>query len=157
MQKELGGIIFARESIASFFDDALPLFEKHFKEVSHFQDIPLNIDLDTYQLIDANGALRIFTARQDGELVGYAVFFVKLNPRYSTSLQANQDILFINPSCRAKGFGQNLIAFCDEQLKAEGVQVVYQHVKATPKLNFGPLLERMNYELVDLIFAKRLN
>jgi hypothetical protein len=51
--------------------------------------------------------------------------------------------------------GGRFIKWCDEQLRAEGVAVVYHHIKAAH--NFGPMLERFGYELVDLIYSRRLN
>ena len=53
------------------------------------------------------------------------------------------------------GAGERFIRYCDEQLRAQGVQAVYHHVKA--KQSFGPTLTRQGYELVDLIYAKRLD
>jgi hypothetical protein len=47
-----------------------------------------------------------------------------------------------------------LIEHADAQLAAEGVQVVFQHVKTAH--NFGPLLERLGYEHVENVYAKRL-
>jgi hypothetical protein len=70
-------------------------------------------------------------------------------------LQATQDILFVLPEYRKGRVGIGLIKYCDQQLGAEDVQVVYQHVKLAH--NFGPVLERMGYEAVDIIYAKRLN
>lgn len=101
------------------------------------------------------GNLRVYSARSGEKnlLVGYAVFFVRHNMHYADSLQATQDILFVQKEFR--GRGGEFIAWCDYQLKKEGVQAVYQHVKA--KHNFGKLLERMGYELVDLIYTKRLD
>lgn len=126
----------------------------HYEEISAFKDIPLDPDIASYAKIEEVGALRVFTAREDGgELIGYAVFFIKPNIHYRTSLQALQDILYIHPQKR--GFGMRFIAWCDEQLKNESIQVVYHHVKA--KHNFGPMLERLGYGLVDLIYARRLD
>jgi N-acetylglutamate synthase-like GNAT family acetyltransferase len=61
----------------------------------------------------------------------------------------------VHPEYRSTGAGPDLIRYCDEQLRADGCQAVYHHVKAAH--NFGPLLKRMGYELVDLIYAKRLD
>jgi len=145
---------FARESAKDCFNEAMPLLEKHWKEIAHFKDIPLDPDFDQYLKIEQLGMLRVFTAREDsGTLIGYAVFFVRANPHYKSSIQANQDILFIDPAHR--GTGGKFILWCDNQLKAEGIEVVMHHIKAAH--NFGKLLERFSYELVDLIYAKRLN
>jgi hypothetical protein len=100
------------------------------------------------------GTLRTFTARDaDGVLTGYCVFFVRHNIHYASSLQASQDVIYIDPERR--GFGAEFILWCDQQLKEEGVQAVYHHVKQAH--NFGPLLERFGYECVDLIYARRLD
>lgn len=132
-----------------------PLFEKHWREVAHYQDIQLDPDWGRYFDSQKKGILKTFTARkrEDDEIVGYAFFVVAHNLHYRKSLQAVQDIIFIDPEHR--GFGKRFISWCDEQLKSSGVQAVYHHVKKAH--NFGPLLERDGYELVDLIYAKRLD
>lgn len=89
-----------------------------------------------------------------GRLVGYALYFVRANPHYKSSVQAVQDVIYLDPSVRG-GTGYKFIAWCDAQLASEGVQAVYHHVKA--KHDFGKLLERQGYELVDYIYAKRLD
>lgn len=146
---------FQRE-IASdaLFEEMTPFFEAHYKEIAHFQDIPLDPDFPQYLLVEAAGLLRIYTARDENNLLlGYAWYFVRPNFHYRTSKQAYQDILFVSPEKR--GFGEKFIVWCDVQLKAEGVQVVCHHVKE--KHNFGPLLERLGYELTDLLWQKRLD
>jgi len=147
-------ITFQRELIDDCFEEMLPLFTEHWKEIAAYQDIPLDVDREKYYAIECNGALRIYTARAESkELIGYAVFFVNTNAHYKTSLQASQDVIFVHPKFR--GVGGRLILWCDEQLRAEGVQVVFHHLKA--KHNFGPMLERFGYELIDLIYGRRLD
>jgi GNAT superfamily N-acetyltransferase len=134
--------------------EMLPLFQLHYQEIAHFQDIPLDPDFDQYVQMERAGFVRTYTARDDErKLVGYAVFFVRKNLHYKNSLQALQDILFIHPDRR--GFGVRFIIWCDRMLRMEGVQAVYHHVKE--KHNFGPMLERLGYQLVDLIYTRRLD
>lgn len=140
----------------AFIDEAIPLFVLHYQQIAHYQDIKLAPDYEKYLGMQQAGILRIYTAREeDGELIGYGIFLVSPNANYKASIQAQQALLFIHPDRR--GFGRQFIAWCDEQLKTEGVQVVYHHVKVKPELNFGPLLERMGYTLVDQIYGKRLD
>lgn len=134
--------------------ECIPLFEKHYKEISHFQDIDLAPDLEQYRKLSDIGFLKCFTARSESsELIGYSFFFVKHNLHYKKSLQAVNDIIFIDKEKR--GFGAEFIAWCDLQLKEIGCQVVYHHVKASK--DWGPMIKRQGYELVDLIYAKRLD
>lgn len=145
---------FQRERSQDIFHEVMPLLELHYKEISHYHDIPLDPDFEKYEAMENAGAVRTFTARdEEKNIIGYAVFFVRHNLHYKTSFQAYQDILFIHPERR--GFGFKFIKWCDEQLKDEGVQVVYHHVKTAH--NFGPVLERMGYECIDLIYGKRLD
>lgn len=145
---------FSKERAQDFFPEAMPLFEAHYKEIARYMDIELKVDIPRYYFLEDQKILRGYTVREDsGVLIGYAIFFLSKNLHYSDSFQAVQDVLFIHPEKR--GSGAKFIKWCDDQLRAEGVQVVYHHVKKAH--NFGALLERFDYELVDLIYAKRLD
>ncbi len=144
---------FQRENLVDIWDEMLPLFEKHYAEIAHYKDIVLNPDKEIYMTLEQNNLIRAYTARdEDKSLIGYAVFFVKANMHYRDSLQASQDVIFIDPTKR--GFGMKFINWCDNELLKEGVQVVYHHVKKAH--DFGKILERLNYKLVDLIYGRRL-
>ena len=149
------GLVFQQEFLAEVMDEVDPLLQRHYKEIAHHQDIELCVDWDAYDAAEGAGFLRIYVARDEETraILGYNVFFVRTNLHYKNSLQASQDVLFIHPDRR--GFGGRFIQWCDEQLRAENVQCVYHHVKA--KHNFGRLLERLGYSLVDLIYSRRLD
>ena len=151
------GISMQPETMETFWDDGLPLFEKHWREIAHYQDILLEPDADGYRRVEAAGMLRIYTVRKvpSWELIGYELVFVRPNMHYRSSLMASQDVLFLAPEHRKGRLGMKLIDYADSMLRREGVQVVAQHVKAAH--NFGPLLERLGYELQDLIYTRRLD
>ncbi len=146
---------FAREQLTdTLILEIGPLLRAHYHEIAHYQDIELDVDWAQYYMIQANQAMRVFTARaEDHLLVGYAVFFVRHNPHYRRSLQAVNDVIFIQKDRR--GFGKSFIVWCDEQLKAEGVQVVMHHVKAAH--DWTPVLARMGYDFQDKIMTRRLD
>lgn len=136
-----------------------PLLERHYKEVSAYQDIPLAPDFEKYEQLEKLGNVRCFTAKMTTAdntlaLVGYCIFFVHINIHYTSSLQAVQDILYLEKSQRGQGLGKKFIDWCDEQLSKEGVELSYHHVKT--KLNFGPLLESLGYRHVENIYARDL-
>lgn len=148
-------IVFDRELLCqSLFDELMPLLAAHWKEVAVYQDILLNPDWEVYRKAEAGGSVRAYTVRRDGVLLGYSIYFLRSNPHYKQSLQAQQDVIFITPPARGRT-GFNFIKWCDEQLAIDGVAVVYHHVKVAH--NFGPMLERIGYKLVDLIYARRLD
>ena len=146
-------MIFNRETVDGVQREIIPLLHEHYREIAKFQDIPLDVDWLFYRNAERMNLLRIFTCRKNTVLIGYAVFCIKPNPHYASSLQASQDVVFIQKNQR--GNGREFIKWCDAQLKSEGVQAVYHHIKA--KHNFGPMLEAQGYELVDLIYCKRLD
>lgn len=150
----MSGLIVAREPIQTLWTEIVPLLYAHWREIATWQDIELNPDLDSYEALEEAGMLRVYTAREDGKLVGYAAFFVRTNMHYSDSLQAQQDVLFLAPSHRKGTTGIRLIQRAEEELAKEGVQVVYHHVKVAH--DFGPVLERKGYKLVEKIYAKRI-
>jgi hypothetical protein len=154
-------VSFRRESLTdALWSEMQPLLAAHWREIAHFQDIPLEPDREFYRAAERADALRVFTAYTTtgfaavDHLVGYAAYFVKHNPHYASSLQAVQDVVYLDPSVRG-GTGYRFIAWCDDQLRAEGVQVVIHHVKAAH--NWGKVLERQGYKAVDVLYAKRLD
>lgn len=150
------GAVYASEKFVGFYDEAFPLLVCHYREISHYQDIFLDVDTARYLALESAGMLRIYTARVDGKLVGYAVFVVNRNSHYQESVQAVGDVLFVQEEHRRGRLGINLIKYAEESLRTEGIQVVYHHVKAQ-HLALAAILERENYQLVDLIYAKRLD
>lgn len=150
-----------RESLADLRAGGVDaLLVRHWREIAHYQDIPLEVDYPVYEAAEAAGKLRIFTVRMvgdensiAGELVGYSSYFVNSNPHYKSSIQAVQDVLFLAPEYRKAAIGRTLIAYADAQLAAEGVQVTYQHSKAA--LPIDALLKRQGYEFIERIWAKR--
>lgn len=149
---------FQRENLSDeLISEITPLLISHYDEIAKYKDIPLAPDFSKYSQFEQTGMLRIFTARDEsGKIHGYAVFIVNWNAHYSKSLQAVQDILFIEKSSRGARVGIGLVQFSDQQLKDEGVQVCYQHVKLEhPAL--GRLLQTQGYEPIETIFGKRLD
>lgn len=147
---------FARERAHDVWKDMQPLFEKHWHEIAYYRDIPLEPDYELYMKMEELGTLRVFVARDDDQkIIGYAVFFIKHNLHYKSSLQALQDIIFIDPDRRGM-FGGRFILWCERELKNEGVHIVFQHIKvSTPKTI--QLFERLGYEKIDMILGKRLD
>lgn len=148
-------IDFQRESIAGLWGELHPLLDAHYHEISADKTIPLCPDTERYDQLDAAGVIHTYTARLEGELIGYAIFFVQPHLHYATTTHALQDVIFIAREHRRGTLGLRLIRYCDRQLQSEGIHVVHHHIKAAH--NWGPILERMGYRLQDLIYTRRLN
>ena len=100
----------AHESLLNVKAELIPLLDKHWELVALNQgEIRLNPNWKEYANLDAAGILRIFTARDDGELVGYFVLMVNQSIHYQDHLFANNDVLFVLPDSRAGATGYKLI------------------------------------------------
>jgi GNAT superfamily N-acetyltransferase len=145
-----------QEQVSEIWGELIPLLEQHWREIAHYQDIALDVDREAYETLEHIGCIRCWTARAAGALVGYVVFFVRPNMHYRASKQALQDVLFLLPEYRRGRAGVTLIRVAETRLRDEGVQVVYHHAKKRhPRV--GELLGRLGYDLVDEIWAKRLD
>lgn len=135
------------------------LRNEHWEEVGHYDDIPIDMQWDTYRQLQAEGKLRCYTIRgflneEFGEtvLMGYAFYLVGKHLHYRHTLVASQDILYVRPPYR--GIGKSFIKWCDDQLKNDGVVTVTQHVK--PWFDWGHMAEKLGYEKAETIYSRRL-
>lgn len=150
------GTTFERERLVDMYDEAIPLLQSHYEEIAFYRDIPLSPNRAIYEASDRSGNLRVYTVRDAGTLIGYGVFAIALAPHYTTSLQASEDVLYLRQDARGKTIGYRFLAWCDEQLRAEGVQVVSHHVKKHhPAL--GKLLVNLGYDEQETIYTRRLD
>lgn len=130
------------------------LTRRHWEEIGHYADMPSDPDYARYQEVEAAGHLRAYTARVGRELVGYTTFFVGKGLHYRTVLIATEVATYLAPEHRKGLTGMRFMKFVDTELAAEGVQVISRHVKH--RRDFGPVLERMGYEVQDVVYTKKL-
>lgn len=146
---------YQRESFDEVLPEALPLLEAHWQELNNTPGEPLNVNLALYQQADANGGLRIFTARNEGKLVGYSAVFVHQGMHCSHQKQATQDVFYVTPEYRGGMLGTRLIRIAEECLEGEDVQLAYNHANVKNML-LGRLLEALGYEPVSVVYQRRL-
>lgn len=146
---------YQQEFLYTVEDDAKPLLEKHWEEIAVNKDkIKLNPDWDAYRELEAQGKLKIFTAREGENLVGYFVVVVTTNLHYKDHLFATNDIIYLAPEYR-KGFvGIRLIRFAEKCLKEDKVSVLVVNTKVHKP--FDPVLERLGFNLTERVYSKYL-
>lgn len=144
---------YQQEFLETVIDDIKPLLEKHWEEIALNKDkIKLNPDWDCYAFLEQQGKLRIFTARDDGELLGYFVVIVGHNPHYKDHLFASNDVIYISPKHR-KGFtGIKLIKFAEKCLKEDGVSVLAINTKVHQP--FDKLMDFLKFRKIERVYSK---
>lgn len=151
---------FSLESVSDCMEEIKPILRfEHWEEVGHYKDIPIDMQWDKYKFIQDAGKLRCYTIRAplnqeftESVLQGYAFFIVDHHMHYKHTIVASQDILYVRKPYR--GIGKSFLAWCDEQLKLEGVTTVTHHAK--PWFNYGTLFEKLGYEKAETIWSRRI-
>jgi len=111
-------IVYAVEQLSQWRPDAEPMLPKHYEELATYKDVPLDPEWPHYERGEANGVLRIYTARDDGALVGYALFvFIWKHPHYRTISLASNDILWVKPDSRGAGIASGLADFFEKDIQ----------------------------------------
>lgn len=148
-------ITFQAEPFDRAYADAVELLQLHYAEIAPYQDLfKINCNVAFYRQLEKNGALHVVTARHDDRLVGYFIFIAARHPHYTDVMVANEDMKFLHPDYRG-GTGFKMISFAEAHARALGCKVIFQRSKA--KSGHGPMYRRMGYELMDEIYAKRLD
>ncbi len=148
-------VVYAEETLNQAKADAIPLLIRHYEEIALNKDIiKFNPNWDMYEKYESIGALKIYTAREDGIMIGYFVVSVAPNLHYQDHIFAQNDIIYIAPEHR-KGFtGWKLIKFAEEKLKEYGASILMINVKRHKP--FDKLLDRLGFENIENVFSKRL-
>ena len=146
---------FAIESLAKVRREIEPLLVKHYEEIALDKNIiKLNPDWRAYAELDNINALRIYTARKDGKLMGYFVCIVSRSLHYKDHLFANNDVIFLTKTARKGLTGMKLVKFAIESLTSEGVTKLHINTKAHQP--FDPIMVRLGFEEIETVFSKVL-
>lgn len=146
---------FAWESLSGMLDEGLAdIIAKHWDEVGVHKDaVPLAIDWERYHKLEAEGILRLMAARRDGNLVGYASYFVLPHIHYSTTQHAMNDGIYIDPAVR--GVGIRLIRAAEKALaqiaRPKPIRIMY-HAKFHVEKERGTLsrvFEALGYKAFE--------
>ena len=149
----LSGIEFKLSKVSDIWDQLMPLIRSHFLEVSYHTDWELDVDKKRYEMLDQAGNYKLFTVWHEGNLVGYAGYFINRHTHVNI-LQAYQDLIYLRPDYRKLNLGAQLIEFADSLFKNLGVSSVFCAV--TEKIDYSKTLTPMGYKLVDRLYARRL-
>lgn len=98
-------------------DGAEELVCRHWKEIALDQDaVPLDLDWPAMRRDEAAGTLKVFSARLDGEILGYITFKMYHPDRYRSTLYCNADVFYFTPHERGKGHGMAMFRAAKDAL-----------------------------------------
>lgn len=117
----------------------------HWIEVAGYKDqIPLDPDWDRYAELEAAGNIWMATAREEGRMVGYSIFFVGPMLHYKSTVLASNDVVFLHPLHRkGRTTGMRLIKYSHEEMRKRAQRIVW-HLKVAH--DWGAILKRLGYK-----------
>lgn len=132
----------------------MPMFNRHWAEVSSFPDKDLEPDYEWYLQVEQQGNYCMLIARSEDEVVGYMGYLIGRHPHHEGFIVANQDMFYVDPLRRKGMLGLQLIKASERVLKARGVGVVFQIV--TKQCDYSVLLRRAGYTDASRLMQKRI-
>lgn len=146
---------FSRESFGDCLNEAVDLIALNQVETGVLPFDEFELDVDKYMILESQDMLRLYTARRNGMLVGYSVFFIVNHPHYKKRMFALQDVLYMHPSYRGVG-AVKFIMWIDEQLEDEqAIEYVIRQV--SKKKDYSKTLERLGYNEMETSYIRNFH
>lgn len=143
--REPDDMTFREEDFESFYRDAQPLLAEHLMVVGEHPDNHKLKNLDLFRTLDAQGALQVITARQNGRIFGYLLTAIAPSMETPGERVATHNTFYASPMF--PGLGRRLQKAAAEALRHHGVRelVLRAGVRGSgPRL--GALYRRMGAE-----------
>lgn len=139
-----------QEFLATCWHEAQPLLVAHWTEaIGEGSPDP---DLALLQVLEQANALRLFTMRDDGALVGYAIFVVTVSTHQAGRTVALCDGVYIDPAYRSYRAVRRLWCFAEACLREDGAREIRAHSAVSSSL--GSLLRRFGYNPTEIVHTK---
>lgn len=148
-------IDYTQEFLFAIEPDIEALAKQHYVEINHnpMLSVP-KFDKEVFRNLERMDMLRIFTARESGELVGYLV--VVISPDFN--IQGNQipeEVgFYVHKSYREKGVGNSLLNFSEQCLKDDGHKTLV--MSSTNKNPVDDFYKSMGYKEITRKYEKVL-
>lgn len=146
-------ITYQKESFKDMCDSSGSYFKKHHEEVeSYVEELPLDLDLDLYNLLEENYSLLCYTAREGEELIGYLCYVVNPQLHFKGCYSAQCDNFYIDPEYRGRKVSYDLMCFAEDDLCTLDIQTVMMNMKT--KAMFEGLMQALNYDRSEVVYTK---
>ena len=146
---------YQQEFLYSVRGDVENLIQDHYNEVYPVRNVfDWDMDWDAYEKLEEAEMLKIFTARDGENLVGYLWVLLTPNLHSKGSVLACDDGLFVAETHRGKAVAKELIRFTEDCLREDGLKVF--HIVGTTEKPINSFMKRMGYTEIETKFQKVL-
>jgi GNAT superfamily N-acetyltransferase len=115
---------------------------------------PLAFKWETYKDLERRGECKLFVAREDERLIGFALYVMQHHLHHADQYVAHCTMIGVRPEFRNKGIGRSLIQFAEEWLRNYGITHMVHHHRLI--YNVTPLFESMGFKPEELGYVKEL-
>jgi len=142
-------ITYKAELLEECIEEATPFLVAHYEEIANNKEVKqLAPDWEQYIRMEKAGILRIYTARDDGKLIGYFVSMCTPHLHYKHLRCALNDILYLAPEYRGGTIAYRMFKGAMKDLKENmNIQHVMFHMKI--KHPFSRLLTKLGAEQTE--------
>lgn len=148
-------ITYQVEMFTSIIEELKTIIGQHRKEISVFSEdvAPLDPDWGFYRVMESNGRLLTYTARDNKRLVGYYIAFISRHPHYRVVV-SDTDIFYLLPEYRGNLTGYKLIVGAETELEKRGVEIIIFSAKMNKPLE--KLAERLGHKPLDIKYFREV-
>lgn len=141
-------------SVAHDAEDMEALVRDYYARTIASQNMkPLKFKWHVYQVLENSGLCKLFTAREEGMLIGFALYAVHEHLHHDF-IQAECTLLAVRPENRSHGIGKKLVQYAEHWFKEHGVSHMVHHYRVL--YHTTPLFERLGFKLEDVSYVKEL-
>ena len=116
---------------------------------------PLDFRWEVFFQLQDLGMFRVYTARENGKLLGVAMYVVTEHLHHRGWMVADCDGLSVHLDARGRGIGRLLVNFAADDLKEAGVQIMAHRARAV--YDDVPLFEKLpEFKLIEKVYARKL-
>ncbi len=149
-QEQATKLVFSVEPLTAELLNELPgLLNLHWQEVANDKEVMrLEPDRDYYL---SNKDILFVTARLEGRIVGYCVFWLHYHPHYKSVLCAQSDVYYLVPEYRSGLNGFDLLKNGLEFAKKRGARYAFVGTKVGH--DHPKLMQNLGLQPRDLIYG----
>lgn len=136
------------------WDEYSGLLDRHADEV---RGKPFTLNRETYLALEQQSLLGIFTARENGVLVGYS-WHILTRSLHDNVLIGRDDLWYVEPAHRGKGIGSELRSKGLAWMLVSGAIRADDFVRERPGAAFtDTILRHMGYQPIGTFYSKHLH